>query len=77
MIVTFSGLIKGLIVLILAIATVVVQHWPKNDNGKPMSLEEFRKFAESISTRPSSPRANFLIGFLLLSTFTIFSILLS
>ena len=77
MIVTFSGLIKGLIVLILAIATVVVQHWPKNDNGKPMSLEEFRKFAESISTRPSSPRANFLIGFLFLSTFTIFSILLS
>ena len=77
MIVTFSGLIKGLIVLILALATVVAQHWPKNDNGKPMSLAEFRKFAEGISTRSSSPRANFLIGFLFLSTFTIFSILLS
>ena len=77
MIVTFSGLIKGLIVLILTLATVIAQHWPKNDNGKPMSLEEFRKFAEDRSEMPSQPRINLLVSFMCLSTFTIFSILLS
>lgn len=79
MLITFTGLAKAAIILGLMIATMISYYWPRDNNGKPLSVKEMQKLMNKLPKLPKPQITKKLLysKFLILLFFTVLAIILS